>query len=217
MHKQLVWLLSSRSTSFWLCCPCCQMFFPHWPISRAFQRKEVDFTVVKALVQGTKATVDALLMTPGEHFKSLPTVLPELREFGVGQPSDFEVQDFKRNVYEKYLIVLSRHITGRFPDFALFEGFGIFDSIGIPQYLTTHATHGADKFCILTNHYGQYGVIKSQVELKTLSSVVASNVELKRMSVHQLMSSHLVKSEELKLMFPNLAKLATIGLLLSML
>ena len=55
----------------------------------------------------------------------------------------------------------------------------------------------------------------SQVELNTLNSVVASNVELKRMSVHQLMS-HLVRSEELKLMFPNLAKLAAIGLLLPM-
>ena len=92
-------------------------------LSRAFQRKEVDFTVVKALVQGTKVTIDALLMTPGKHFQSLPTVLPELKEFGVSQPSDFEVQDFKRNVYKKYLIVLSRHITGRFPDVALFEGF----------------------------------------------------------------------------------------------
>ena len=43
-------------------------------LSHAFQRKEVDFTVVKALVQGTKVTIDALLMTPGEHFQSLPTV-----------------------------------------------------------------------------------------------------------------------------------------------
>ena len=33
------------------------------------------------------------------------------------------------------------------------------------------------------------------------------------MSVHQLMS-HLLKADELKLMFPNLAKLAAIGLLL---
>ena len=51
------------------------------------------------------------------------------------------------------------------------------------------------------------------MELKTFNSVIAGNVELKRMSVHQLMS-HVVKSEELKLMFPNLAKLAAIGLLL---
>ena len=53
------------------------------------------------------------------------------------------------------------------------------------------------------------------MELKTISSVEASNVELKRMSVYQLMS-HSVKSEGLKQMFSNLnvAKLAAIGLLL---
>ena len=69
---------------------------------------------------------------------------------------------------------------------------------------------------ILTDHYGQHGIINTeecQVELKTFNSVVASNAELKEMSVHQLMS-HLLKSEELKLMFPNLVKLAAIGLLL---
>ena len=167
------------------------VFPPLANLSRAFQKKKVDFTAVKALVQGTKAAIDALLMTPGEHFQSIPTALPELRKFDVGQPSDFELQDFKRKMYEKYLIVLSRHIAGRFSDVALFEGFAIFYPIGIPQDLMTHATHSADKLCILTNHYGQYGVIDtedSQVELKALNSVVASNVELKRMSVHQLMS-----------------------------
>ena len=135
-------------------------------LSRAFQRKEIDFTVVKPLVHGTKATIDALSMTPGEHFQSLPTVLPELRQFCVSQLSNHEVQNFKKNVYEKYLIVLSCHITGRFPDVALFEGFGIFDPVGLPQDLTTHTTHGADHY----DHYGQHGVINteaSQVELKT--------------------------------------------------
>ena len=121
-------------------------------LSRSFQRKEVDFTIVKPLAQGTKATIDALLMTPGQHFQSLLTVLSELRQFGVGQPSDYEVQDFKQNVYDKYLIVLSRHITGRIPDVSLFEGFGNFDPVGIPLDITTHATHGADMLCTWTDH-----------------------------------------------------------------
>ena len=45
---------------------------------------------------------------------------PELRQYGIKQASDHEVQDFKETVY-KYLIVLSRHITGRFPNVALLE------------------------------------------------------------------------------------------------
>ena len=66
-----------------------------------------------------------------------------------------------KNIYEKYLIILSRHITGRFPDVALFEEFGIFYPVGLPQDLTTHATHVADMLCVLIDHYGQHGVINT--------------------------------------------------------
>ena len=51
------------------------------------------------------------------------------------------------------------------------------------------------------------------MELQTFNSVVASSVPLKTMTTHQLMS-HVLKTEELCRMFPNLAKLAAIGLLL---
>ena len=52
-------------------------------------------------------------------------------------------------------------------------------------------------------------------ELKIFNSTIASNPEFKKMSTRQLMS-HLLKISELKLMFPNLTKLAAIGLLLPM-
>ena len=48
-------------------------------LSRAFQRKDVNFTVVKPLVHGTKAAVDALCAATGAHFRSLPSVLGRLR------------------------------------------------------------------------------------------------------------------------------------------
>ena len=185
-------------------------------LSRAFQKKDVDFTVIKPLVQGTKATIDSLSMTPGQYFQSLPAIIPELRQYGVHQPSDHEVQNFKANVYDKYLIVLSRNITGRFPDVALLEGFGIFDPVGLSNNLTLHATHGAENLRVLTDHYGRDGVVNvegSQVELKTFNSIVASSVPLKTMTTRQLMS-HVLKTEELCRMFPILAKLAAIGLLL---
>jgi hypothetical protein len=138
-------------------------------LSRAFQKKDIDFTVVKPLVQGTKATIDALSMTPGEHYQSLPSVLPELRESGKNMPSDLEIDQFKKNMYDKYLSILSDHIRARFPDVALLEGFGIFDPAGLPHELALHATHGQDMLHTLTEHYGKHGIIEtdaSQVELK---------------------------------------------------
>ena len=67
-------------------------------LSRAFQRKDVDFTVIKPLVQATKATIESLLVTPGEYFSSLATILLELRSSGIHQPSSFKVDQFRKNV-----------------------------------------------------------------------------------------------------------------------
>ena len=83
-------------------------------LSRTFQRKDVNFTVIKPLVNGTQAAINALLATPGEHFQRLTFVLAQLEDFGVKTPSDSQVAGFKKNVYEKYLQTLSEHITNRF-------------------------------------------------------------------------------------------------------
>ena len=88
-------------------------------LSRAFQKHNIDFTVVKPLVVGTKAAIDAFLLSPGHCFSCLPTVLPELEQFGVQQSTDHQVEEFKHLVYNKYLITLSHHITNRFPDMSL--------------------------------------------------------------------------------------------------
>ena len=109
-------------------------------LSRAFQKHDIDFTVVKPLVVGTRTTIDALLLSPRDCFSSLPTVLPELELFGVQQPTDHQVE-FKQHVYNKYLITLSYHIMNRFPDMSLLEGFSIFDLSAIPLDLSQQPNH----------------------------------------------------------------------------
>ena len=75
-------------------------------LSCAFQRKDVNFTVIKPLVNGTQAAINTLLTTPRETFQCLSFVLAELEDYGVKAPSDTQVADFKKNVYEKYLQAL---------------------------------------------------------------------------------------------------------------
>ena len=50
------------------------------PLASPSQRKDVNFTVVKPLVNGTLAVINALRATPGEHFQHLSSVIPELEE-----------------------------------------------------------------------------------------------------------------------------------------
>ena len=52
-------------------------------LSHAFQQKDVSFTVVKPLVTGTQAAINAFLVTPGEHFQSLSAVFSELEDYGI--------------------------------------------------------------------------------------------------------------------------------------
>ena len=195
----------------------CDVLPPLAGLSCAFQKHDIDFTVVKPLVAGTKAAIDALLLVPGDCFSSLPTVLPELEEFGVQQPTDHQVQQFKQHVYDKYLETPSQHITNRFPDMSLLEGFSIFDASNIPLDLSLQPNHGSEHLATLLDHYGTHGVDSqaTKLEFRTFNSVIASNPGLKQLTMRQLMS-HVIKTPEFNVMFPNLMKLATIGLLLPM-
>ena len=187
-------------------------------LSRAFQRHNIDFTIVKPLVSGTKATVDALLLTPGEFYKSLPSVLVELEQYGVQQPDDTMIDHFKQRVYNTYLRTLSEHISARFPDMGLIEAFDIFNPCNIPHELSLQSQHGADMLEVLISQYGPHHVIETDLvkqELRIFNSVVAANHDLSSMTTPTLMS-HLLKATEMSMMFPNLAKLAAIGLLLPM-
>ena len=102
-------------------------------LSHAFQRKDVSFTVVKPLVTGTQAAINAFLVTPGEHFQYLSAVFSELEDYGVKSPTDSQMKTFKRDVYSKYLHTLLEHISQCFPDIKLLEGFSIFDASSIPR------------------------------------------------------------------------------------
>ena len=67
-------------------------------MSCAFQKHNIDFAVVKPKVVGRKAAIDAILISPGGCFSSWPTVLPELEEFGVQQPTDHQVEEFEQHL-----------------------------------------------------------------------------------------------------------------------
>ena len=166
------------------------------------------------------ATIESLLMTPGQHFSSLSTVLPDLRQHGFKQPSSAEEDAFQQQEYNRYLLILLDHISGRFPDAALIEAFSVFDPAKIPLNFSVQdaASHGVDALTRLTEYYGPHNVVDSEAaksELRTFICIVAINQELRQLATHQIMSL-LQKKEELQDMLPNLSRLAAIGLLLPM-
>ena len=187
-------------------------------LSRAFQRKDVNFTVVKPLVSGTQAAINVLLAFPGEHFQSLPSVLAELQEYGVTAPSDREVEFFKINIYDKHLHTLSEHFARCFPDVHILEAFSIFDPNTVDEGPETHGHRGQSELEVLTSHYGPHKIIDvdgTKSELKVFNSVVVANRDLKQLSTRELMTK-ILKTKEFMCMFPSITKLAAIGLLMPM-
>ena len=178
----------------------------------------MNFTVVRPLVNGTKAAINALLVSPCEHFQNLPSVISDLEEYGVHTPSDSKVESFKKFVYTKYLNTLSEHIAHRFPDVEHLEAFSLFDASAISEELELHGSHGQSELKVLIDHYGRQKVVHPEAaksDLKVFNSVVAANRELKQLTTRELMT-RILSTAELETMFPNLYKLAAIGLLLPM-
>ena len=69
-------------------------------LSRTFQRKDLDYTLVKPLVSGTKATLQNLKVTSGQHFSPLHHVLAtDLEAFAIQVPA----VDPSRQPLYKYL------------------------------------------------------------------------------------------------------------------
>ena len=122
---------------------------------------------------------------------------------------------FKRQVYHPYLTAIAQHLDSRFPDTALLEAFSIYDPSVMEEQSTSQLQ---EKLETLIAHYGSQGVISSDstvCEYQCFSRSVLSTPHLKDLSTHDLMSK-LTANEQLKDMFPNLAKLAAIGLIIPM-
>ena len=103
----------------------CSLYFlsdilPHLAnLSRAFQRKNIDFSLVRPLLVGTKAAIEGLKTNPGTHFQHLPSNFESLVEHGF-KPLTTEKRDrFMREVHDPYLSSIIDHLETRFPDIPL--------------------------------------------------------------------------------------------------
>ena len=73
-------------------------------LSRAFQRKDLDYTLVKLLVAGTRATLQNLMASPGQYFASLDQFLDsDLESFNIEVPA---VNTFRATISSKYTWML---------------------------------------------------------------------------------------------------------------
>ena len=106
-------------------------------------------------------------------------------------------------------------MDSRFPDVGLLEAFSIFDPKVMEQQTQLQLL---EKLDIILVHYGPHNVLESDAtiyECQCFSKSVLSTAHLKDKPTHELMAK-LTSNAQLLDMFPNLAKLAAIGLIIPM-
>ena len=175
--------------------------------------------MVQPLVVATKTTIRELIDYPGEHFQSLPDTFKKLNaEFEVAVPSRQQMEQYTENVYKRYLRTLLEHLEYRFPDVKIIEAFSIFDVKSIPTDPAKRQEYGKENLDVVNAHYGPHNVVVPEslkAEYPLFVNAVRADERLCTLSTREIMLL-LISNSALRAMFPNLAKVATIGLLLPM-
>ena len=188
-------------------------------LSHAMQREDLDYSLVKPLVTDTIATMTNLKQTPGEHFNSLENVLDEdLQGFSIQHPSSVQSEYFAKIVYEKYLNNLNQHLKQRFPDVEILEAFSMFCGMSWPDDHTLLHQFGRDNLQVLADQFAPALIHAEEVltewEVFKNSTVCSdSSIPIRSMNPHQVMIA-VLEIETFSCSFPNLCKLALIGLLI---
>ena len=159
-------------------------------LSRAFQTKYIDFSMVRPLVAAAIATIQTLKDHPGEHFKSLPDVLKNLQQFNISNPSSEQRENYVGNIYKKYMSTLLQHLENRFPDVKIIEAFSIFDVMSLPDDPVQCQSAGTPHLDTLCAHYGPYCVIAAdslKPEYPLFVNSVTTDDRLGKLSTREVM------------------------------
>ena len=179
-------------------------------LSRAFQRKDLDYSLVKPLVSGTLASLHNLKASPGQHFSCLDKVLDEdLAGFNISVRHSL---NFKENVYDKYLDAVESHLQRRFPDMELIEAFSVFDGKSWPE---NHQGYGHHHLITLSTHFTDALINKEELmgEWELFKNSAGPSFPFHSMNAQEVMTT-LVSRSDLSNLFPNLFKLALAALLI---
>ncbi|XP_070578684.1 uncharacterized protein [Ptychodera flava] len=123
----------------------------------SFQSSSLDFDRVKDQIATTLAVLDARLMIPGDHFRGTVEYITSLNDngFDISFGGQENIDRFKRDVHDKFILAICDNIKSRFPDVAVLEAFMIFDPRKVPgdELSEIIDTYGQEELEILTDHY----------------------------------------------------------------
>ena len=187
-------------------------------LSCMFQSADLDLSLIQSQILATLEKLRQLRDTPGDYLKSLDSILKTtLKDWNINM-SEAALVSFKCNIQKVYVDVLLENITNRFPDAGIISAFSIFDPLKLPvsEERAQQERYGESSLNTLVELYGSgTSPIVSSVDAKNEWEVfviymIQNCKSFKMKDVLVLLASN----DTLKTMYPNLAILASICLVL---
>ncbi|XP_076113346.1 zinc finger protein 862-like [Mytilus galloprovincialis] len=190
----------------------CDLLPPLSQLSKALQRKDGDYTVVRPLVTGTIKTIQSFKERHGEHYASVGKVIDDLikENFKVKSPTEEEFDKFERQVYFPYIDHVVENLEKRFPDLPLLESFSVFDPNSVPEDPEEAEGYGREQIGILSDHF-KIDLVPLSQEWRLLKNTINTDDSLKSLSASLIMQQ---LAGKLVAGFPLLSSLSAVGLLL---
>ncbi|KAM5180722.1 zinc finger protein 862-like [Mantella aurantiaca] len=179
-------------------------------LSKAWQRQDVNLTEIEPILLATKLSIMDLKDTPGRYSQSLHRCLAEEWSDLHIVYTESNVMLFKTSIYDKYLETVVKHLDARFPDMPIISSFSKVFNAETPD-----PSASAEILCDYYSKNGSPPILnyESSRQEWTVASKMIKSQSYKDFSPRQILLK-MATTSELKESFPNLAKLAHIGLVI---
>ena len=191
----------------------CDALPPLARLSKSFQKANLAFGDVKLLVDGTKAAIAALQAHRGSQLSKLEDAIMDYADLGVEQPTERQLQSFADSIEKPFLANIITNLEERFPNTDIISNFAVFSGTSLDEEGYS-AGYGVDNIEELAAHFCPIIVNQEDTlsEWNLWKMVVKGT--LKDKSCQEVLQ--LLISSSNAILYPNLAALASVALVLPM-
>ena len=109
-------------------------------LSKSFQKKDLDYSSIQPLVEGTIANIRSLQTHRGDYLSKLTEYSTKFEANGVAQPSEDDLQSFAADIEQPFLEAEVEHLKRLFPHTGVLSAFSAFSGQDFPEDAAQHET-----------------------------------------------------------------------------
>ena len=195
-------------------------------LSKELQTEQLDLSLISSLVDATVQSLDDAVLPGANWVLELLDNIDDLKTATKVTIDSDKILSFQNTIAKPFVVDLKANITSRFASSnAVVSAFSIFDPRKVPkQDSVSLPTYGEESVGKLIAHYGEDREAETVDGEETMkAAIISTEIRTEWKTFRQLLVKQpqdttasqlkeLVSNDMLKVMFPNLNKIASIGL-----